>query len=95
MNPLSGEECVMGSNTLRVGASGPGSRATRGFWRALLTIAALAATDCATLLQGKTQGIAVTSEPAGAQVFVGSDLVGVTPASFILTRNTYHFGRNR
>lgn len=86
MNPLNGEDCAMRSNALRMGVSQPGSRATLGFRRVLLATAALAGSGCATLVQGRAQGIAVTSEPSGAEVFVGSDLVGVTPASFILAR---------
>ncbi len=35
---------------------------------------------CATIVQGRTQRIAINSVPPGAQIFVGNDLVGITPA---------------
>lgn len=51
-----------------------------------LALGCLTGTGCATLVHGRTQGISVTSEPPGAEVYDGSDLVGLTPARFILSR---------
>ncbi len=56
----------------------------------LLCVPLLLATACATVFHGRTQETTVASEPVGAQVFIGKELVGVTPARLILKRRESH-----
>ncbi len=46
-------------------------------------------TSCATLVNGRTQAIPISSSPDGAEVTVGA-LHGVTPVTMILTRAQGH-----
>lgn len=48
---------------------------------------ALLATGCATIRNGRTQVVAVSSDPPGAQVFVGDKQVGATPTVLDLPRS--------
>lgn len=48
---------------------------------------ALLATGCATVRNGRTQVVAVSSDPPGAQVFVGDKRVGTTPTVLDLPRS--------
>ena len=45
---------------------------------------------CATIMNGRTQAVTVSSEPPGAHIFMGSQLLGVTPARLELTRRDDH-----
>jgi PEGA domain len=72
----------MDSSRLRV--------ATKIFAAAGLSAVAWLGTGCATIVNGRTQAVTVTSEPSGAQVFIGSQLVGVTPARVELKRRDAH-----
>jgi PEGA domain len=54
--------------------------------RIVLAIAGILATGCATVVHGRTQWVSATSEPAGAGVFVGTEMLGVTPARFPVKR---------
>jgi hypothetical protein len=47
--------------------------------RLLLIPAVLLLVSCATLAHGRFQEVEITSEPSGALVFRGHDLLGVTP----------------
>ena len=51
----------------------------RAFAVAGFCAAGLFGSGCATVVNGRTQAVTVTSEPAGARVFIESQLVGVTP----------------
>jgi PEGA domain-containing protein len=53
---------------------------------AALCAVACAAAGCATIVNGRSQAVTVSSEPSGARVFIGSQLVGVTPARLELKR---------
>jgi len=55
-------------------------------WPPLLCVPLVLSTACATIIHGRTQETAVTSEPPGAQVFIDKDLVGVTPTRILLNR---------
>jgi hypothetical protein len=48
--------------------------------------AVLFSAGCASVVNGRTQAVTVTSEPSGARVFIKSQLVGVTPARLELKR---------
>lgn len=48
---------------------------------------AVLATGCATIRNGRTQVVAVSSDPPGAQVFVGDEQVGATPTLLDLPRS--------
>ena len=52
----------------------------------LLLAAALTGSGCATLAHGRTQEISIRSVPAGARVYIGSELVGETPARVLIRR---------
>jgi hypothetical protein len=45
---------------------------------------------CATIVNGRTQAVTVSSEPPGANIFIGSRLLGVTPARLELKRRDEH-----
>ena len=45
---------------------------------------------CATIVNGRSQAVTVSSEPPGANVFVGSRLLGVTPVRLELKRREEH-----
>jgi hypothetical protein len=47
---------------------------------------ALAGSGCATLAHGRAQEISIRSAPAGARVYVGSELAGETPARILVRR---------
>lgn len=49
-----------------------------------------AAAGCATMANGTTQRIPVTSEPAGAQVFVDGRAAGTTPVQVTVSRRSGH-----
>ena len=51
-----------------------------------LAVAVVFSTGCATAINGRTQRVAVVSDPPGAQVFIADEPVGVTPASVELDR---------
>jgi hypothetical protein len=59
---------------------------------AMVALAALHAAACATIVRGTepTQPVLVTSVPAGAHVFLGSQPVGVTPVTLDLKRRDSH-----
>lgn len=61
---------------------------TRGTHRAVcaLTAAAVLSTGCATTMNGRTQRVAVASDPPGARVFIGGQPLGVTPTYVELNR---------
>ena len=48
--------------------------------------AMLSTAGCATLFNGFSQRIEVTSEPPGAEVFVGGELAGTTPTEVVVSR---------
>ena len=52
----------------------------------LLVAAALTGSGCATLAHGRTQEISIRSVPAGARIYIGSELVGETPARVLVRR---------
>lgn len=52
----------------------------------MLSAAALFSTGCATTINGRTQRVAVASDPPGARVFVGDQALGVTPTYVELDR---------
>jgi hypothetical protein len=43
-------------------------------------------TSCATMARGRTQRANVSSEPQGALIYEGKDLIGITPTLVILDR---------
>ena len=53
-------------------------------------VALIAAAGCATMANGTTQRIPITSEPSGAQVFVDSRAAGTTPAQVTVSRRGGH-----
>jgi hypothetical protein len=53
----------------------------------------VAATGCATIMNGSRQNISVNSNPSGATVFVDGQQVGITPASLNLARKQSHVVR--
>ena len=55
--------------------------------------AVIAASGCATLFNGFSQRIEVTSEPPGAEVFVGGELAGTTPTEVVSRRASERDGR--
>jgi len=55
---------------------------------AVVTLASV--TGCATVVNGTTQKIPVASDPPAADVIVDGALVGQTPTSVVLKRNTDH-----
>ena len=55
-----------------------------------LCSAVLVGSGCATIVNGRTQAVTVTSEPPGAHLFIKSQLVGVTPARLKLKRGDEH-----
>lgn len=52
----------------------------------MLSVAAVFSTGCATTINGRTQRVAVASDPPGARVFVGDQALGVTPTYVELDR---------
>lgn len=52
----------------------------------LILVSALFAPDCATLIHKRTQGIPITSSPAGATVIVNGVQQGVTPLMITMDR---------
>lgn len=56
----------------------------RAFW--ILVLCSLAFTGCASVMNGRTQVVAVSSDPPGAHVFVDDEHVGVTPTFVDLPR---------
>ena len=58
-------------------SSGPCRRIRRA--RCVLAACSLVSTGCAGIMNGRTQLVGVSSNPPGAQVFVGDEPVGVTP----------------
>jgi len=51
-----------------------------------LFVAVLAGSGCATLAHGRAQEISIRSAPAGARVYIGSELAGETPARILVRR---------
>jgi hypothetical protein len=47
-------------------------------------------TGCATIVKGTTQGIPISSDPSGADIFVDGQLVGTTPADVEMKRKRDH-----
>lgn len=67
----------------------PATASARGWQKCatcVMVSGALVSTGCATVVTGRTQLVAVSSEPSGAQVFVGDEPVGVTPTFVDLPR---------
>ncbi len=58
-----------------------------GRW--LLGILALSTTGCATLFSGTSEPVTFTSEPAGAEVVLDGDRIGVTPLTYEMDRETF------
>ena len=60
----------------------------RPTWHAfsILVLCSLAFTGCASMMNGRTQVVAVSSDPPGAHVFVDNEHVGVTPTFVDLPR---------
>lgn len=60
----------------------------RSTWRAswILALCSLVFTGCASVMNGRTQVVAVSSDPPGAHVFVDEEHVGVTPTFVDLPR---------
>lgn len=56
----------------------------RAFW--IFALCSLACTGCASVMNGRTQVVAVSSDPPGAHVFVDEEHVGVTPTFVDLPR---------
>ncbi len=52
----------------------------------MLSAVAVLSTGCATTINGRTQRVAVASDPPGAQVFAGDHALGVTPTYVELDR---------
>ena len=64
-----------------------GRAAYFGILRDIAFAAAMLSTaGCATLFNGFSQRIEVTSEPPGAEVFVGGELAGTTPTEVVVSR---------
>ena len=63
-------------------------RPRRGIRRAIcvLTACSLVSTGCAGIMNGRTQRVGVSSNPPGAQVFLGCEPAGVTPVMVDLPR---------
>ncbi|HEX8693248.1 MAG TPA: PEGA domain-containing protein [Longimicrobium sp.] len=53
----------------------------------------LALAGCATIMQGGSQYVGVSSSPTGAAVFVDDQPAGVTPTTLNLTRRDHHVVR--
>ena len=47
-------------------------------------------TGCATIIKGTTQGVPISSDPSGADIFIDGMLVGTTPADVELKRKRDH-----
>jgi hypothetical protein len=60
---------------------------------AVLGFLAFLGSGCATMAHGRFQQVLVTSEPAGAAVFEGSRLMGITPTQLKLARRPRHLLR--
>jgi hypothetical protein len=52
----------------------------------LVLAAAVAGSGCATLAHGRAQEISIRSAPAGARIYIGSELAGETPARVLVRR---------
>ena len=52
-----------------------------------IAVAAVLSTGCASIINGRTQRVAVGSEPPGARVSVGDRVLGVTPTRVELDRS--------
>ena len=52
-----------------------------------IAVAAVISTGCASIINGRTQRVAVGSDPPGARVFVGDRALGVTPTRVELDRD--------
>jgi PEGA domain len=67
---------------------------SRALWLVMATlgVALLHSTACATMARGAggTQEVIVTSAPAGARVFIGNTIVGLTPVRLDLKRRDNH-----
>jgi hypothetical protein len=50
----------------------------------------VAGSGCATIVNGRTQAVTVSSEPPGAHIYMGGQLLGVTPARLELKRRDEH-----
>jgi hypothetical protein len=64
--------------------------AAKAFTSAGLCTVMFFGSGCATIVNGRTQAVTVSSEPPGANVFLGSRLLGVTPARLELKRRDEH-----
>jgi len=64
-----------------------GARTLTSVW---LCTAIVAGSGCATIVNGRTQAVTVSSEPPGARVFIQNQFVGVTPARLELPRRDAH-----
>ena len=53
----------------------------------LVAATALTGSGCATLAHGRTQEISIRSVPAGARIYIGSELAGETPARVLVRRS--------
>lgn len=54
---------------------------------ALLILAAVATTGCATLFGSHTKDLSLVSNPVGAEVYVNGNRVGVTPLNYQVPNN--------
>ena len=56
----------------------------------LIVVAVLVSSGCGTMLNGPRQSVLITSEPAGANVFIDARVLGVTPVTVELPRRREH-----
>ena len=47
------------------------------------------ATSCAALIKGTTQSVTFNSDPAGAKVYLGEEMIGTTPVTASLRKNKF------
>lgn len=64
-----------------------GAKSLTAVW---LCTVIIAGSGCATIVNGRTQAVTVSSAPPGAHVFIGGEFVGVTPARLELRRRDEH-----
>ncbi len=53
----------------------------------LLVLASAMSTSCALVVHGRTQVLTEIADPAGARVYVGTQLMGATPAQILVRRS--------
>lgn len=63
---------------------------TRQYKLLALFLVFILTTGCATIIKGTTQGVPISSDPSGADIFVDGMLVGTTPTDVELKRKRDH-----